>query len=212
MLCNTLGSFNLLEIWIFILLISYLIGSIPFGLLFSKVLGKHDLRSHGSGNIGATNAMRVGGKKLGILTLIFDMLKGIIAIFITVSCIFCFDFESSSDTDIFLYASGFSAIVGHIFPIWLGFKGGKGVATSMAVVVFLALPVGAVWILSWLFIYSISRVSSLSSIFSALFSSLICALYYEADIYLILMMCATCTLILFRHIENIKRLKVSNEF
>lgn len=209
---KVLDSFNLIEIWIVVLLISYLIGSIPFGMLFAKMLGKQDLRSHGSGNIGATNAMRVGGKKLGILTLIFDMLKGIIAIFASSIFLRYSGVAEIVVPNVFLYASGFSAIFGHIFPIWLRFKGGKGVATSIAVVIFVALPIGLVWILSWIFIYAASRISSLSSIFSVLSSCLICALCYSEDIYLVLMISAVCVLILFRHLENIKRLRTSAEF
>ena len=108
-----------MQTYFFLLLASYLLGSIPSGLILSKLLNKDDIRKSGSGNIGATNALRVGGRLLGALTLIFDLLKGLMAIILAIIL------EQK-----FIAAYGFVCILGHIFPVWLNFRGGKGVDKS----------------------------------------------------------------------------------
>jgi len=137
--------------------LSYIIGSIPFGLIFTKIFISKDIRKIGSGNIGATNVLRTGNKFLALLTLLFDLLKGLIPVALTkyyfpenvnISCLFCF--------------------LGHVFPIWLNFKGGKGVATYLGILFAITFEYGLLFIFTWLVISLIFKYSSLSSIFASL--------------------------------------------
>ena len=138
-------------------LISYLFGSIPFGYLFTKILLKKDIRNVGSGNIGATNVLRTGNKSLGYLTLILDIAKAVVPVI----------YIKFNYPDL-VYISALCAFLGHLFPIWLKFKGGKGVATFVGILIsiniFYALVFGIVWALTFL----ISKYSSLSSLFASI--------------------------------------------
>lgn len=137
-------------------ILSYLIGSILFGVLIAKVFDLGDLREKGSGNVGATNVMRVGGKKwLGILTAFCDALKGFIPVII--ATYFCI-------TDFELALIGCLAVIGHMFPIWYGFKGGKGIATFIGMNLALNLLFGMMMCLAWVIMFLIKKISSLSSI------------------------------------------------
>ena len=178
-----------------LLLFAYFMGSVPFGLIFAKMMGVHDLRQKGSGNIGATNAMRVGGKKLGILTLIADLLKGFIA-----ACV-AFTFFKSA---IIIYSASFVVVLGHIFPVWLRFKGGKGVATALGVILALNYYIFLVAILSWLLAYKFGRVSAVSAIFAIMCASFTAIL--TANIYFAILMCALSVLIIARHRQNLKQI------
>lgn len=180
--------------YILVITFSYLMGSIPCGLILSKLLGHGDLRKSGSGNIGATNAMRVGGKKLGILTLLLDCLKGIMPIIL---------FKQLNFNDALLALSGLVAVLGHIFPVWLKFKGGKGVATAVAVLLALVPYVGLVFAISWLLVFALKRIVSLASLVAALSASI--AAYWFATPYF-MMSFLICLLIFYRHKENIIRL------
>ncbi len=134
---------------------AYLIGSIPFGLILTRASGLGDIRQVGSGNIGATNVLRTGNKKLAALTLLLDGLKGFFAVWLA-------HFWSQSDT--VLLSVGLCALLGHLFPVWLKFKGGKGVATAIGVCFAIVWPVG-VWIICvWLSVFAIYRISSLSAL------------------------------------------------
>ena len=139
---------------------SYFIGSIPFGYIFYKIIKKNDIRNHGSGNIGATNVNRLIGKKFGVLTLILDFLKTFLP------CLIMHKFFGTEAGVI----SGFLCIVGHIFPIWLNFRGGKGVASYMGFMLATSWPLFIILIISWLIIVRIFQYSSVAAIFSILIS------------------------------------------
>lgn len=174
----------------------YFFGSIPFGLIFSKLLGHGDLRKSGSGNIGATNALRTGGKLLGVLTLIFDALKGVVAIYL--ARYFCDDYLLQ------IYV-GLAAILGHIFPVWLKFHGGKGVATALAVVTVLNWHVGVSSCVVWLLVLVVTRISAVSALAAFVLMPII-TYFATYDNRLIIMTSAIAILILVRHISNIKQL------
>src|SRR3954454_3531157 len=136
-------------------LLGYLLGSIPFGLLLTKMAGAGDIRGIGSGNIGATNVLRTGRKGLAAATLLLDALKGVAAILIGRALLW--------DQDTVLLA-GLAAVLGHLFPVWLGFKGGKGVATGLGVLISAAWPIGLAACAVWLLVAAVARLSSLASL------------------------------------------------
>ena len=180
-----------------IILISYLLGSIPFGFLLTKTILKKDIREIGSGNIGATNVLRTGNKIIGYSTLILDILKAVIPIlFIKIQ------FPE------FIFISSLAVFLGHVFPIWLKFNGGKGVATYVGILFCINYILGFFFIATWLVVFFISKYSSLSS----LLASLIIPIYYffidtENYYFFIIMF----ILIFYTHRENIKRLKNNTE-
>ena len=179
-------------------LICYFIGSIPFGYIFYKIIKKDDIRNHGSGNIGATNVNRLIGKKFGFITLILDFLKTFCP---------CLIMHEYFGTEVGA-ASGFLTILGHMFPIWLKFNGGKGVATYVGILFCINYILGFFFIATWLVVFFISKYSSLSS----LLASLIIPIYYfsidtENYYFFIIMF----ILIFYTHRENIKRLKNNTE-
>ena len=181
-----------------IILISYLFGSIPFGLLLTKIFLKKDIREIGSGNIGATNVLRSGNKILGYSTLILDILKAVLPI------LYVKFFMND-----YLYISALSIFIGHVFPIWLKFKGGKGVASYLGILccldIFTALIFGVVWIS----IFILFKFSSLSSLLSSLTIPIFQFFYNSnSDYYFYFMMFI---LIFFTHRENIKRLRNNTE-
>ena len=179
--------------------IAYLLGSIPFGLLLTRFFGGVDIRSIGSGNIGATNVMRTGKKWLGILTLLLDLGKGLLAVLFAK---YVYDENAA-------VIAGLFAVLGHIFPIWLQYKGGKGVATSFGV--FLAINWGfALVILAvWLGVFLITRFSSLAAIVSICYSPVIA---YVLDGYMAAMLCLILSaLIIFTHRNNLARLLSGTE-
>jgi len=181
-----------------IILVSYLFGSIPFGLLLTKIFLKKDIREIGSGNIGATNVLRAGNKILGYSTLVFDILKAVLPI------LYIKFFMSD-----YLYISALSIFIGHVFPIWLKFKGGKGVASYLGILccldIFSALIFGVVWIS----IFILFKFSSLSSLLASLTIPIFQFFYNSnSDYYFYFMMFI---LIFFTHRENIKRLRNNTE-
>ena len=177
---------------------SYFLGSIPFGLLLTKIFLKKDIRTVGSGNIGTTNVLRTGNKFLAITTLILDLLKGYISVLITI-----FYFES------LISLSALLCFIGHIFPVWLKFKGGKGVATYLGVILALSYKFFLIFSLSWISLSLLFRFASLSSIISALIV-FIYAYLFEIN-YNSLILFIFFVMILFTHRENILRLKNSTE-
>ena len=180
--------------YISLALISYLLGSIPSGLILAKILNKTDLREHGSGNIGATNAFRVGGHLLGVLTLVLDLIKGMSSV--VLAQVLEIEFPA-------FY--GFICIIGHVFPIWLKFKGGKGVATALGVILAIYPIIGILSLGLWVIIFKASRISSIASLFSLAFSILILCLVaddYINSIFLVMSL----ILIVFKHKDNIIRL------
>lgn len=182
-----------------VILFAYLIGSIPFGIIISKIMGLGNLRNIGSGNIVATNVLRTGNKLAAILTLIFDLLKGAIAVIIT--------YYIFNDTTAQIAA--LSSFLGHCFPIWLKFKGGKGVATFIGISLALYWPAGILICLTWVLTAFLSRVSSLSALISSLSSILwVWILGVPSAVFV---MTVLTILIWFRHIENIKRIIKNTE-
>ena len=177
---------------------SYLLGSIPFGLLLAKIFLKKDIRTVGSGNIGATNVLRTGNKFLAIATLVLDLFKGYISVYITM-----FYFESLTSL------SALICFFGHIFPIWLKFKGGKGVATYLGVILALSYKFFLVFGISWISLSLLFRFASLSSMISTLVVFLY-AYFFEINNN-ILILFIFFVMILFTHKENILRLKSSTE-
>ena len=177
---------------------SYVLGSIPFGLILTKIFIKKDIRKIGSKNIGATNVLRTGNKSIAILTLLLDILKGCAAVLIT---------EVYFPNLIFL--SGLAAFLGHIFPVWLKFNGGKGVATYLGILLILSLKLGLIFCLSWVLIAFITKYSSLSSIISSLVIFIISfsEINFELNSYLFI----TFVIVLYTHRQNIIRLKNKTE-
>lgn len=184
------------------ILLSYLLGAVPFGLLFAKVFSGVDVRTVGSGNIGATNVLRSSGKKAAILTLLADMLKGFLP---PVLAMLAFQ------NDYLCVLSGAAAILGHNFPVYLDFKGGKGVATSFGVMLAVSPLIGLISLLAWLIAAYIWRYSSLSALISfALYPLLTFAIYPASEPHGLLALFIA-GLIYVRHRENIKRLLAGTE-
>ena len=179
-------------------IISYLMGSIPFGLILTKVFLKKNITEIGSGNIGATNVLRAGNKVVGYATLILDILKSI-----TPVIYIKFNFPD------FLYIASICAFLGHVFPIWLKFKGGKGVATYLGILFAINIYFGLIFIISWLIIFAISRFSSLSSLIAS--ASVPVYLVIISDFDQVFFFTIIFVLIFFTHRENIKRLKNKEE-
>ena len=181
-----------------ILFISYLIGSIPFGFILTKIFLKKDIREIGSGNIGATNALRTGNKLIGYSTLILDISKAVILLLIIK-----FNFSE------YLFTSSIAVFLGHVFPIWLNFKGGKGVAAYVGILFCINIYLAIIFIIVWLVVFVISKYSSLASMVASLLVPL-SSYFLLNDInyyfYIILFL-----LILITHRENIKRLKNNTE-
>ena len=174
-------------------LVSYLIGSIPFGFLLTKIFLNKDIRNIGSGNIGATNALRTGNKKIGFSTLILDILKAAITIIFVK-----FNYPE------FIFISSLCVFLGHVFPIWLKFKGGKGVATYVGILFSINLTYGLIFITIWLIVFFIFKYSSLSSIIASLSIPLYLFIFLNSlNLFFFLIMLI---LIFFTHRENIKRL------
>ena len=184
--------------YLIVALSSYLLGSIPFGFILTKVFLKKDIREIGSGNIGATNALRTGNKLIGYSTLILDVLKAVIPVL----------YVKIHFTDA-VYISALCAFIGHVFPIWLKFKGGKGVATYLGILFSLNIIFGLVFGICWLIIFFISKYSSLASLIGSLSIPLYILIMKGSEnifFYVIMLI-----LIFFTHRENIKRLKNKEE-
>ena len=176
---------------------SYLLGSIPFGLILTKIFLKKDIRKIGSGNIGTTNVLRTGKKSLAAGTLILDLMKGYFSIIITFTY-----FEN------LISYSALICFIGHIFPVWLKFKGGKGVATYLGVVLALSYKFFLIFGISWLILSFLFRYASLSSIISSLIV-FVCSYFFNNNFSLILFIFFI--IILYTHRDNIVRLKNSEE-
>ena len=181
-----------------IILVSYLFGSIPFGLVLTKIFFKKDIREIGSGNIGATNVLRAGNKILGYSTLILDILKAVLPI------LYIKFFMND-----YLYISALSIFIGHVFPIWLKFKGGKGVASYLGILFCLDIVTALIFGVVWISIFILFKFSSLSSLLASLTIPIFQFFYNSnSDYYFYFMMFI---LIFFTHRENIKRLRNNTE-
>ena len=183
---------------IIICLISYLMGSIPFGFILTKIFLKKDIREIGSGNIGATNALRTGNKILGYSTLVLDIFKAITTVLFVK-----FNFPE------FIYISSLCVFLGHVFPIWLKFHGGKGVATYVGILFVIDIYLGLLFTFVWFFIFIISKFSSLSSLIGSISIPIYFLFLSQYD--QVLFFSIMIVLIFFTHRENIKRLKNKEE-
>ena len=180
-------------------MIAYLIGSIPFGLVFSKILKKNDPRKLGSKNVGATNILRINGAKIGFATLVFDVLKAFIPL--KLCQIYYFD--------IYFYLI-FFIFFGHIFSIWLRFKGGKGIAVIIGILFSYSLDFGLIFLVSWLSIFLIFKYSSLSALIACLIIQFFAFTKTDQDSFYIIILILN-IFIFFKHRENIKRLLSGKE-
>ena len=183
---------------IYVIIYSYFLGAIPFGLIITKIFLGKDIRDIGSGNIGTTNVLRTGKKSLAAATLLFDVLKGYVSVIIA--------YKYFNEL---VYLSALICFIGHIFPIWLGFKGGKGVATYLGIILGISFMLGVVFGVAWLIAAVIFRYSSLSSILSSMiicFYSIVVGNEMQNYFLFILFV-----IIIFTHKENIVRLKNSKE-
>ena len=183
--------------YLIIALGSYLLGSIPFGFILTKVFLKKDIRDIGSGNIGATNALRTGNKLLGYATLILDITKAVLPVL----------FVKFNYPD-YIFIAALSTFLGHVFPIWLKFKGGKGVSTYLGILFSINLIFGLVFIVSWAVTFLISKYSSLSSLMASLIVPIYLIIFenYNSIFFIIMFV-----LIFYTHRENVKRLKNKEE-
>ena len=176
---------------------SYLLGSIPFGFILTKVFLKKDIREIGSGNIGATNALRTGNKSLAYSTLALDISKAILPVLYVK-----FNYPD------YIFIASLSAFLGHVFPIWLKFKGGKGVATYVGILFSINIIFGLIFIISWAVTFLISKYSSLSSLVASLIVPIYLIVFgnYNSIFFIIMFV-----LIFYTHRENVKRLKNKEE-
>ncbi len=184
-----------------LIVVGYLLGSIPFGLIIAKLAGFGDIRNFGSGNIGATNVVRKAGKFWGLLTVLGDGGKGALAIYL--AKYICADYVVS------IYV-GLAAILGHVFPIWLRFKGGKAVATSFAVFLTLNFTFGLVVCATWVITFLITRISSLAAIIAFVLAPIM-ACFLGLDTRLVIATSLISMLVIFRHKDNIKKLVTGSE-
>ena len=179
-------------------LYSYFLGSIPFGLIYAKLAGLGDVRNIGSGNIGATNVLRTGNKQVAALTLLCDIAKGSVAVFITLNF-----FPK------LILLSSVVVYLGHIFPVWLKFKGGKGVATFIGAIAILNYVLCLIFLISWAIVAKIFKISSLSAIVAFLITFVATVFLYENN--LILVMSFFTVFSIFTHRENIKKIILGEE-
>jgi acyl phosphate:glycerol-3-phosphate acyltransferase len=180
-------------------LLGYLLGSIPFGLILTRAAGLGDIRTVGSGNIGATNVLRTGSKGLAAATLLLDGLKGAVAILLA---------RRLGGDEAMLWA-GVGAVLGHAFPVWLGFKGGKAVATSYGVLIAASWPVGLCAGAVWLAMAAVTRTSSLAALVSFALAPVLAAVL--ADPTIVKLALSIAVLVFIRHHENIRRLLAGTE-
>ena len=179
-------------------IISYLMGSIPFGFILTKIFLKKDIREIGSGNIGATNALRTGNKLIGYSTLLLDVMKAILPVL----------YVKINHPEL-IYIASLCAFLGHVFPIWLKFKGGKGVATYVGILFTINILLGFIFCVIWLLIFLISKYSSLSSLIGSL--TIPVYIFFNDQMSNALFFGIMFVLIFYTHRENIKRLKNKEE-
>ena len=180
-------------------LLGYLVGSVPFGLLLTRAAGLGDVRQQGSGNIGATNVLRTGNKGIAALTLLLDLAKGFVPVFVA---------GQLWGEVAMAFAAG-AAVLGHCFPVWLGFKGGKGVATNAGVAFGLGWPIGLAYAFVWLSVLAIFRISSLAGMAAVIAAAAAAPLFGYPQFFPVL--AAIAGLIVYLHRANIQRLMKGEE-
>jgi glycerol-3-phosphate acyltransferase PlsY len=198
-------DFNYLLILLFFSFMGYLIGSVPFGLVLTKMSGLGDIRNIGSGNIGATNVLRTGNKKIAFLTLILDGSKGALALFLLTSILTNTSILSLYNYELIISVVAISSILGHCFPIWLNFKGGKGVATGFGTILFFNLIVGIIALIIWVLIAKLFKISSMSALISYFLIPFL-MIFNSVENYFIIASIFISLICWFQHRENIKRL------
>lgn len=191
------SSWNVLALWA---AIGYLLGSIPFGLILARVMGLGNLRTIGSGNIGATNVLRTGNKPAAALTLLLDGGKGAAAVLLA---------RAATGAEDATQLAALAAMLGHCYPVWLGFRGGKGVATFLGILLALALPVGIACCLAWLFGAALSRMSSMGALMAAASSTFF--LLFLGDGTALFLGVALTLIVFWRHRANIQRIRAGTE-
>ena len=196
-------DFNYLLILLFFSFMGYLIGSVPFGLVLTKMSGLGDIRNIGSGNIGATNVLRTGNKKIAFLTLILDGSKGALALFLLTSILTNTSILSLYNYELIMSVVAISSILGHCFPIWLNFKGGKGVATGFGTILFFNLIVGIIALIIWVLIAKLFKISSMSALISYFLIPFL-MVFNSAENYFIIASIFISFICWFQHRENIK--------
>ena len=197
-----------MTIYILVSVIAYFIGSISFSVILSRKFAGFDVRDKGSKNAGATNVLRTVGKKVAALTLLCDVLKGVIAIVIA---IIAGKIWTDVDMEILKYLAGFFAILGHTFPIFFGFKGGKGVATALGVLITLNWKIGLICLIFALIIIAFTRMVSVGSILSAVLYPILTVFMGEASFGAVIISILITLLVIFNHRENLKRIKNGTE-
>ncbi|WP_332061067.1 glycerol-3-phosphate 1-O-acyltransferase PlsY [Bartonella sp. CB74] len=189
---------------LFIFLMSYLIGSIPFGLLFTRLAKLGDVRKIGSGNIGATNVLRTGNKKVAAFTLLCDILKGTLAVLVVKFL------NYPIENNIIIILAGFFAFLGHLFPIWLKFKGGKGIATYLGVCLGFYWPAAIVFIIVWMTFFLLTRYSSLSALIAVIITPIFVYFFYSY-LYAYYILIVMSIFVIIKHHANIGRLLIGKE-
>lgn len=184
---------------VIVAVLAYLLGSIPFGIVITRAMGLGDLRSIGSGNIGATNVLRTGNKAAALATLLLDAAKGGVAVLMA-------RYALGEDA---AQLAGLAAFLGHLFPVWLGFKGGKGVATFLGILLALAWPVGLAACAMWLITAVVFRISSLAALVAAATSVVWLMVFYQGRMVVLVFILTV--LVYIRHWANIQRLKAGTE-
>jgi len=183
---------------LYVAIYSYVLGSMPFGLLLTKIFLKKDIRKIGSGNIGATNVLRTGKKSLGVATLLLDGLKGYLSILITLNF-----FQD------YILLSALLCFLGHIFPIWLKFKGGKGIAVYLGILFAFSISLGFIFIASWVIVLYLSKYSSLSSLISSLVIFLYSIVFSNLNLSMFFFIILI--IIVYTHRKNIDHIKNKTE-
>jgi len=185
--------------YVIVAVLAYLLGSIPFGLVITRALGLGDLRAVGSGNIGATNVLRTGHKGAALATLVLDAAKGGIAVLTARA------FVGEDGAQL----AALCSFLGHLFPVWLGFRGGKGVATFLGTLIALAWPVGLAACATWGLVAAVTRISSLSALVAAALSTLWLMVFDRGE--MVVLVVVLTVLVYLRHWKNLQRIKAGTE-
>ncbi len=191
-----------------LILIAYLLGSIPTAVWYGKTFHKIDVRQHGSGNAGATNTLRVLGNKAGFIVLFIDLLKG----FLATSLIYFSNYNINTHEGFNLQISlGITAVLGHVFPLFAGFKGGKGIATLLGLVLALNYQIALICVPTFIIVVWITRYISVGSISAAILAAILSFYFYQDNILAICFFCVISLMVIYTHRANIKRLRAGNE-
>ncbi|MBO4816010.1 MAG: glycerol-3-phosphate 1-O-acyltransferase PlsY [Clostridia bacterium] len=194
--------------YILVIIISYLLGSISFSIIFSKKFAGFDLREKGSGNAGTTNVLRTVGKGAALLTLLCDALKGVVSILIA---ILISKIWKNVDSEILKYIAGFFAIFGHTFPVFFEFRGGKGVATALGVLLTLNWKIGLICLIFALIIIAFTKIVSIGSMLAAVLYPILTIFMGETKFWCVIISLLITVLVIFNHRENLKRIKNGEE-